>query len=88
MTQLSISQARSRLTKLASQLPKEREAVEVTSRGKPVLAILPWDLYEGLEETIEILEDETLMKQLRRAIKEVRQGKGIPLEKVRRNLGY
>jgi len=52
MTQLSISQARSRLTRLAGQLQKDKEAIEVTSRGKPVLAILSWDLYEALEETI------------------------------------
>ncbi len=87
MTHLSISQARSRLTQLAGRLAKDREAVEVTSRGRPVLAILPWEFYEGLEETIEILEDEALMKQLGKAIKEIRHGKVMSLEKVRRELG-
>ncbi len=87
MTQLSISQARSRLSQLAKHLFKDQETVEVTSRGKPVLAILPWELYEGLEETIEILEDEALMKQLNKTIKEVRHGKVMSIEKVRRELG-
>ncbi len=87
MTQLSISQARTRLTRLARQLKKDHEAVEGTNRGVPVLAILPWDLYEGLEETIEILEDEKLTARLREAMKDVRQGKLISLENARKALG-
>ncbi len=50
MTQLSISQACSRLTSLANQLKKDNDTVEVTSHGKPVLAILPWNLYQTLKK--------------------------------------
>jgi prevent-host-death family protein len=85
MTQLSISQARSRLTRLAGQLQKDHEAVEVTSRGKPVLAILPWDLYESLEETIEILDDEQLATQLKKSLAEVKKGRLIPWEKAKKD---
>ncbi len=86
MTQLSISQARSRLTRLASQLKKDNEAVEVTSRGKPVLAILPWELYESLEETIDILDDEELAARLKKSLAEMKQGKLIPWEQVKKDL--
>ncbi len=86
MTQLSISQARSHLTQLASRLPKDRETVKVTRRGKPVLAILPWELYEALEETIEIIDDEELTKRLKKSLAEVRQGKLIPWQKVKKDL--
>jgi prevent-host-death family protein len=86
MTQLSISQARSRLTRLASQLQKDKEAVEVTSRGKPVLAILPWTLYEALEETVEMLDDEDLAAQLKKSLAEIKQGKLIPWDRVKKDL--
>ena len=61
-------------------------AVAVTKRGKPVLALLPWDLYESLVETLEILGDQTLMGALRKSIKEARAGRTIPWEKVKRDL--
>jgi prevent-host-death family protein len=86
MTHLSISQARSKLTRLADQLGASRETVEVTNRGVPVLAILPWNLYESMMETMEILADKELMEQVRRGIKEYKAGKGIPLAEVRKRL--
>jgi len=55
--------------------------VAVTKRGKPALAILPWELYESIAETLEILEDKDLMAVLRRGIAEVESGKGIPWKK-------
>lgn len=85
---LSITQARSQLLGLADELshPGKAEAVAVTKHGRPVLALLPWDLYESLVETLEILGDEDLMKALRRSIKEARAGRTIPWEKVKRDL--
>lgn len=87
MTHLSISEARTQLTRLAGRLHTHHEAVEVTSRGKPVLAILPWDLYESMVETMEIMADRDLMAQVRRGIKEYKAGKGVPLEEARKRLG-
>ena len=86
MTQLSISEARKNLTRLADQLNDEHEAVEVTNRGKPVLAIISWDLYESLEETVEILSDEDLQADLKKSISELKQGKLIPWSEVKKRL--
>jgi antitoxin YefM len=86
MTQLSISEAREKLTKLANQLNGENEAVEVTNRGKPVLAILSWDLYEALEETVEILGNEEIQSQLKESIHDMKQGKLIPWSEVKKRL--
>lgn len=87
MTHLSISQARTQLTRLAGRLHAHPETVEVTSRGKPVLAILPWDLYESMVETMEIMADKDLMAQVRRGIKEYKAGKGVSLEEAKKRLG-
>jgi prevent-host-death family protein len=87
---LSITQVRSQLLGLADELnrPTATWAVAVTKRGRPVLALLPWELYESLVETLEILGDQDLMKALRRSLKEARAGKTVPLEKVKRDLGF
>jgi prevent-host-death family protein len=87
VTHLSISEARNQLTRLAGRLRPRGETVEVTSRGKPILAILPWDLYESMVETMEIMADQDLMEQVRRGIKECRAGKGIPLDEAKKRLG-
>ncbi len=62
---ISMTAARHELTSLLERLAEQPGAVAVTRRGKPVLAILPWDLYESIVETLEILGDEALMDVLR-----------------------
>ena len=64
---LTISQARTRLTRLPRTFAKARapHAVTITQRGKPVMALLSWDQYEGLIETMEILADAKFMARLR-----------------------
>jgi PHD/YefM family antitoxin component YafN of YafNO toxin-antitoxin module len=67
-------------------LSQTHETVTVTRRGKPVLAILPWEEYEALVETLEIMADENLMAALRQSLKEAQRGKLIPWEGVKRKL--
>lgn len=84
---IPITEARSKLTSLPKRLAKKPGTVAITKRGKPVLAILSWDLYESLIETLEILEDKDLMAVLRNGVAEVEAGKGIPWEKAKSRLG-
>lgn len=84
---MPMTDARHELTSLPEQLSVSHEAVAVTRRGKPVLAILPWEEYEAIVETLEILSDEDLMRALRQGIREARQGKGIPWAQAKRKLG-
>jgi len=60
--------------------------VRAYRRGRPVLALLPWELYESLVETLEVLGDQDLMKALRRSLTEARAGRTIPWEKVKGEL--
>jgi antitoxin YefM len=84
---IPITTARHEITSLPERLEKEPGAVAITRRGKPVLAVMPWELYESLIETLEILGDPELMNALRQSIKEVEAGKGIPWEDAKRDLG-
>lgn len=86
---LPITKARSQLLGLAEELNRKPEAgiVAVTKRGQPVLALMPWELYESIMETLEILGDETLMASLRRSVKEAERGKTLPWDDVKRSLG-
>jgi antitoxin YefM len=83
---IPITEARHELTSLPERLAEEPGAVAITRRGRPVLAIMPWDLYESIIETLEILGDEELMVALRQVIQEAEAGQGIPWEQARQQL--
>ena len=91
MQSLPMVEARNRLTTLPEELENDREsgAVAITRRGKPVLAVMSWELYECITETLEIMSDPELMAILRQDIKDRKEGKsrGIPLEQVKAELG-
>lgn len=86
---MPIIEARNKLTTLPEQFEQEPDigAIAVTRRGKPVLAIMPWELYEAIVETLEIMEDEELMAALRQSIKEADEGKILPWETVKAEMG-
>ena len=84
---ISITKARGMLTKLPEQLAEQNRAIALTRRGKPVMALVAWDLYEAIVETLEIMGDADLMAALRQSIKEASEGKVIPWEEVKAELG-
>lgn len=86
-TYLPITKVRDELTSLPERLAKGSETVAVTRRGEPVLAILPWALYESLQEILEILADEELMAALRASLKGADASKTRPWDEVKAELG-
>ena len=83
---IPIVQARAMLSQLPERLSAENRAVALTRHGKPVLAVMPWDLFESIMETMEIMGDADMMAALRESIEDVREGNLIPLEQVKAEL--
>ena len=85
---IPITQARHELSRLPEEFIDDgsSDAIAITRRGKPVLAVLPWDLYDSLVETLEILSDEDLMAAVRQSIKEIKGEELIPWDEVRSTL--
>ena len=74
--ELSIVEARKRLTQLPEELEQDSAgAMTITRRGKPVLALMPYSLYDSLMETLEVMSDPDLMALLRQSIQEANDGK-------------
>jgi antitoxin YefM len=85
--ELSIVEARNRLT----QLPEELEqgnggAMTITRRGKPVLALMPYALYDSLMETLEVMGDPDLMALLRQSIQEANDGKLVEWTTIKQEM--
>lgn len=81
-------EARKQLTSLPESFERDPEvgAVTVLRRGRPVLAVLSWDFYESLLETLEIAGDESQLASLRKGIRELQAGKTLPWTRVKRRL--
>lgn len=86
MKNYSMSEARNELTAMPEKLGKQQSAAAITRRGKPVLAVMPWDFYESIMETLEILGDEEMTASLQKGIEEIAAGKGVAWEKAKREL--
>ncbi len=85
---LSVSEARRHLLRLPERLEKgDISALAVTRHGEPVLAIMPWALFESITETLEILGDEKLMAALRKSIEAIKAGRTYTSEQARQKLG-
>jgi antitoxin YefM len=85
---MPIIEARQKLTTLPEAFAEdpEMQAVAITRRGQPVLAVMPWELYEALVETLDVLGDEELMQDLRHSLREAEEGQLIPWETVKEEL--
>jgi PHD/YefM family antitoxin component YafN of YafNO toxin-antitoxin module len=82
-------EARKQLTSLPETLMYDGqiEVMEITRRGKPVLAVMPWELYEALSETLEVMGDKELMAQLHQSILEMDSGDLISWQDAKQELG-
>ncbi len=83
---IPIVKARAMLSQLPEQLSAENRAVALTRHGKPVLAVMPWDLFESIMETMEVMGDAETMAALGESIEDIREGDLIPLEQVKAEL--
>ena len=86
MQKLTITEARNKLMKLPEEAAKN-EIIAITRRNKEIMALMSWELYEGLLETIEILGDSQLMKDLKEGMEQVRSDKTHSVEQARKRLG-
>ena len=75
------------LTQLPELLAEENRAVALTRRGKPVLALMPWELFQSVIETLEIMGDAEMMDALRQGIQDVQEGNIVSLDEVKAEVG-
>ena len=80
--EITITKARDMLMKLPDTLAQSNEAIPLTRHGEPVMALMAWDLFETIPETLEILSDEALMGALQRSIRQADEGNTISFDEV------
>jgi len=86
MKKLPITEARSKFMKLPDQAAKHK-ILAITRRNKEVMAVMSWELYEGLLETLEIMSDPKLMNNLKMGLDDVKAGRTYSLSEAYERLG-
>jgi prevent-host-death family protein len=81
------TEARASLTELLDEVEGRHEHVVITRNGRPAAVVISTDEWEALEETLEVLQDEKTLAALRESDEDVRAGRMLSLDEVRRELG-
>ena len=80
---LPISEVKTHLPELVTRIEARDDQVVVTRNGKPAVIIVSFDQYERLRETLDVLGDPSMMRQLRKSLAYfAKGGKGRTFEDV------
>lgn len=80
---LPISEVKARLPELVAGVMEREEEVVVTRNGRPVAVLVNIGEYERLKETLDVLSDPDLMRQIRASEDYfAKGGKGLSFERV------
>lgn len=65
MKTIPVTEAKGKLLELVSGVQERDESVMITKKGRPAAVLLSVEDYESMRETIRVLSDRELLKQLK-----------------------
>ena len=75
MKTLSLSEAKMKLSSLIETLRVTDEEIVITKNGSPAAVLISPDEFESWKETIAIRSDSSLMSEIRKGLKELKEKK-------------
>jgi antitoxin YefM len=82
MSTVTLSDAKTHLARLLSEVVEMGEQVIITRSGRPAGVLVSVDEYDGLLETLEILADDAMADAVRRGLDEAERGDVVSHEEV------
>ena len=83
---ITLKELRPELPEVIKDIDTKLDRYIVTKRGKPIAIMMSPDDYEGLLETVEILSNKETARRIKKAKQEIKEGKTISLEELRRKI--
>jgi antitoxin YefM len=83
---LPITKARARLTNLVNNANNKLDEYIITVKGLPAAVLISSAEYESWKETNEILSDKKLMKAIKQGEEDIRNGRYITLDQLKKEL--
>ena len=84
MTALSIREARARLADLADQAERRGQRFTITRRGRASVVLMSAEEFESWTETLEILSDQKMVRQLRASADDIAAGRTVALSELKK----
>lgn len=72
---VSVSKAKAKLLQYVRAASEEGQAYLLTKDGEPVVALIPLEDYESFLETGDVIANDSLMKDIRRALNDEKHNK-------------
>lgn len=84
MRTIAISEAKVKLSQFVDEVYKTHDSITISKDGEPETVLMSIQEYESLVETLEVLSDPELMEDIRISEREMKTGKSISLERMKR----
>jgi prevent-host-death family protein len=79
---IPVSTAKSRLLEVLRRIEEQHANIVITKNGMPKAILLPYEDFEGLLETIDILADSRTLEGIKRGLRDIKRGKVVSLNKA------
>ena len=85
ITAMTITEARKKITSIEDTMDYD-DTISITNHGKEIFALIKWDTYESIRETLEILSDEELSKNLAIGVQQIKQNNLLDFDSFKKSL--
>ena len=79
---LTVSEAKTHLSRLVAGLEKEESELVITRNGRPAAVLISADEYESWRETREIRRNPALMGEIKEGLRQLAKGQRFTFEEV------
>ncbi len=83
----TVSEARKNLYDLVDAVDNQLRSFLIVHNGQPAAVLMPIDEVESWQETLEIMADKKLVKNIKKGEADIKAGRVVPLEEVMKKLG-
>ncbi len=84
MKTYSITNARSKFADVVKD--SHSDTVQITEWNRPTAAVIGWELYESMMETLEVLSDPEIMKMIAQSESDITDGRVIAWDTIKKQL--
>lgn len=86
---MTATEFRKELFNMIKHLQKSENEITITVDGEPRLVVMSFEKYDGLMETLEILSDPEMVKDIEEGLKDIEEGRTVPWDELRKkhNIG-
>ena len=76
---LPLAEVKAKLSQLVADIATTDEEVTITKNGQATAVLVSYEEFESWQETLAVLSDQELVKEIRTGIQQLKQDRGKPL---------